>query len=137
MSAVVAVSICKVPENLGIETTGALSIGLACITQGLNELNYAYEKDKEIVDCNNQIQKVKLLIRSLEGKQIGLVESKEGFSFIVPDVNCAITQAAIKKIKQRYSKYVLLHELESKGYAKIKEEKLPNGKIRMVVERWE
>jgi Protein of unknown function (DUF1257) len=131
------VKICKISQNFGIETTSGISVGLACITNGLKELNYAFEKDKEILDCDNQIHKVKLLIKTLEGKQIGVIEDKEGLNFVVPDVNCAITQAAIKKIKQRYSKYVLLHELESKGYAKIKEEKLPNGKIRMVVEKWE
>jgi Protein of unknown function (DUF1257) len=130
------VSICKISENFGIDTIGGVSLGLACITNGLKELNFAFEKDKEIVDCNNQIHQVKLLIKTLEGKLIGVVEDKEGLNFVVPDVNCAVTQAAIKKIKQRYSKYVLLHELESKGYAKIKEEKLPNGKIRMVVEKW-
>jgi hypothetical protein len=135
MSAVV--SICKVSENFGTEQFDGVSIGLTCITCGLKELNYAYEKDKQITTCDNEIKDVKLLIKTLDGKLIGLVEDKNGLNFIVPDINCQLTQAAIKKIKQRYSKYVILHELESKGYAKIKEEKLPNGKIRMVVEKWE
>lgn len=132
------VKICNISQNFALNQVAGISLGLQCIKNGLSELNYAYEKDKEMtIDCNNQIAQVQLLITTLEGKKIGVMETKEGLSFVIPDINCAITQAALKKIKQRYSKYILLHELESKGYAKIKEEKLPNGKIRMVVEKWE
>jgi hypothetical protein len=136
MSTVVCITL-KTAQNLNSAQIGGVSLGLQCITSGLKELNYAYEKNKQITDCDNQIIEVQLLIKTLEGKMIGIVEKQEGFEFVAEDLNCAITLAAIKKIKQRYSKYTLLHELESKGYAKIKEEKLPNGKIRMVVEKWE
>jgi hypothetical protein len=123
--------------NFNSVQTAGIAVGMQCLVNGLKELNYAYEKDQQIVGCDNQIQKVKLLITTLEGKKIGVVENDNNLDFIVSDVNCAITTAAIKKIKQRYSKYSLLHELEAKGYAKIKEERLPNGKIRMIVERTE
>lgn len=115
----------------------AAGVGLACLTEGIKELNYAYEKEGELVACDNQIHQVDLLIKTLEGKVIGVVEKEDGLEFIAKDLNCAITQAAIKKIQQKYSKYRMLHELQSKGYKKIKEEKLPNGSIRMVVEKWE
>ena len=136
MSTIVCITM-KAAQNLNATQVAGVSLGLHCITTGLKELNYAYEKNKEITYCNNQIVEVQLLIKTLEGKVIGIIEKQEGFEFVANDINCAITQAAIKKIKQRYSKYTLLHELESKGYAKIKEEKLPNGKIRMVVEKWD
>lgn len=136
MSTIVHCTI-KAAQNLNAAQIAGVSLGLQLLTNGLKELNYAFEKNKQITDCNNQIIEVQLLIKTLEGKAIGIVERKEGLEFVVNDINCAITQSAIKKIKQRYSKNILLHELESKGYAKIKEEKLPNGKIRMVVEKWE
>lgn len=130
-------SACAIVKVSLKQTTATAGLGLLFITQGLQELNYAYEKEKELVDCDNQIKEVDLLIKTVEGKEIGVVEDSEGLHFIVPDLECAVTNAAIKKIKQRYSKYKVLHELKSKGYEKIKEEKLPNGKIRMVVEKWE
>lgn len=136
MSTIVHCSV-DMAKNLSPGSIAGLTIGVQCITSGLKDLNYAFEKNKQITDCNNQIIQVQFLITTLEGKTIGIVEEEKGYGFVVEDINCAITQAAIKKIKQRYSKYSLLHELESKGYAKIKEEKLPNGKIRMVVEKWE
>lgn len=124
----------QVADRASVNTMG---IGLSLITQGIMELNYAYEKEKELVDCDNKICKVDLLIKTLDGKEIGIIEKDDGVDFIAKDLNCALTLESIKKIKQRYSKHALLHELKSKGYSKIKEEKLPNGSIRMVVERWD
>lgn len=118
-------------------SVGVAGLGLACLTEGIKELNYAYEKEKELVDCDNKTHKVDLLIKTIEGKEIGVIQTEDGLEFVVKDVECAVSQAAIKKIKQRYSKYMLLNELKQKGYSKIKEEKLPNGSIRMVVEKWD
>ncbi|MFA6235917.1 MAG: DUF1257 domain-containing protein [Bacteriovorax sp.] len=124
-------------HSVNVSGFGMLTLGLACIAQGVKELDYAVEQEKELLNCDNELVKVSLLIKTHEGKEIGVIEKEDGIEFIVHDINCAITQKAIKKIKQRYAKHVLLHELQSQGYNKIKEEKLPNGKIRMVVERWE
>jgi hypothetical protein len=137
MSTIVKITNITHNSGLGVQGLGMLTLGLACIAQGVKELNYTYEQEKELLNCDNQLMKVSLLIKTTEGKEIGVREIDNGIDFIVHDINCAITQNAIKKIKQRYSKHVLLHELQSKGYNKIKEEKLSNGKIRMVVERWE
>ena len=118
-------------------TVNFLSVGMSLMTQGIQELNYSYEKEQEMVDCDNQVKNVDLLIEVLDGKKVGVVEEEDGFSFYAEDINCSVTNDAIKKIRQRYSKNVMLHEFRSKGYKKVKEEKLPNGSIRMVVERWE
>ncbi len=115
----------------------AVGIGLACVAKGVQELNYICEKEKELVDCDKNIKKVDLLIKTIDGKEIGVIQKDDGIEFIAKDLECALTQDAIKKIRQRFSKYLVLHELKNKGYEKIKEERLPNGKIRMVVEKWE
>ena len=95
------------------------------------------EEEKELLNCDNEIIKVSLLIKTHEGKEIGVIEKNDSIEFVVQDLNCAVTLSALKKIKQRYAKHALLHELQAQGYSKVKEEKLPNGKVRMVVERWE
>lgn len=127
----------KAAHAVNVSGFGMLTLGLACIAQGVKELDYAIEQEQELQNCDNQMVKVALLVKTQEGKKIGVNETVDGIEFIVHDINCAITQNAIKKIKQRYAKHALLHELRSQGYTKIKEEKLPNGKIRMVVEKWE
>ena len=118
-------------------STQVIGIGLACVAQGVQELNYICEKEKELIDCDNNIKKVDLLIKTIDGKEIGVIQKEDGIEFVAKDLDCALTQDAIKKIRQRFSKYLILHELKNKGYEKIKEERLPNGKIRMVVEKWE
>lgn len=141
MSAVITLKIVKITQAksaaVSVQGFGVLTLGLACIAQGVKELEYAMEQEKELLNCDDQLVKVALLIKTHEGKEIGVIENDDAIEFVVQDINCAITQQAIKKIKQRYAKHALLHELQSQGYTKIKEEKLPNGKIRMVVERWE
>lgn len=135
MSTVVSLCIQSNAANFSSLTSAGLSLGMMCITEGLKELNYSYEKDKEILNCDNEIVKVKLLIKTLECKEIGVVEENGGCSFVTTDLKDEIALAAIKKIRQRYSKHMILHEMKSKGYSKIKEEKLANGKIRIVVEK--
>lgn len=130
-------NITNVSENFSQANVGALSVGMQCLTQGLNELNYAYEKEKELTNCDQELVKVSLLITTLEGKKIGVIERKGGIDFVLPDLQDAMSLAAVKKIKQRFSKFAMIHELQSKGYSKIKEEKLPNGKIRLVMEKEE
>jgi hypothetical protein len=137
MSTIVKITKLHLNKAAESSTLNSMGMGIALVSQGIKELNYAYEKEKELVDCDNNICKVDLLIKTLEGKEIGVIEDEEGIDFVVKDLNCTVTQAAIKKIRQRYSKYLMLHELKSKGYNKVKEEKLPNGSIRMVVEKWD
>ena len=134
---IVKITHAKAGNAVNVNGLGMLTLGLACIAQGVKELNYAIEQEKELLNCDRELVKVALLIKTHEGKEIGIVEKDDSIEFVVKDLNCAITQKAIKKIKQRYSKHALLHELQAQGYSKVKEEKLPNGKIRMVVERWE
>jgi hypothetical protein len=134
---IVKITHAKAAHAVNINGLGMLTLGLACIAQGVKELDYAIEQEKELLNCDNELVKVSLLIKTHEGKEIGVVEKDDSIEFVVKDLNCAITQKAIKKIKQRYAKHALLHELQAQGYSKVKEEKLPNGKIRMVVERWE
>ena len=137
MSTICKITTTLVRTNAERAHVNGVGLGIAILTQGINELNYAIAKEKELVDCDNQVKKVDLLIKTIDGKEIGAIQTDDGIEFITKDLDCAITQESIKKIKQRYSKYLVLHELKHKGYEKIKEERLPNGAIRMVVEKWE
>jgi hypothetical protein len=134
---IVKVTHSQVSQAVNVNGLGMMTLGLACVAQGVKELDYALEQEQELLNCDNELVKVNLLIKTHEGKEIGVIEKDNSIEFVVHDINCAITQNAIKKIKQRYAKQALLHELQSQGYTKIKEERLPNGKIRMVVEKWE
>ena len=44
---------------------------------------------------------------------------------------------SVRKVKQIYSRIKVLNELKKKGYDKVKEQKLPDGSIRLVVQKWQ
>jgi len=44
---------------------------------------------------------------------------------------------SVKKVKQIYSRIKVINELKQKGYDKVKEQKLPDGSIRVVVQKWQ
>ena len=44
---------------------------------------------------------------------------------------------SVKKVKQIYSRIKVLNSLKKKGYDKVKEQKLPDGSIRLVVQKWQ
>ncbi len=44
---------------------------------------------------------------------------------------------SVKKVKQIYSRIKVLNDLKRKGYDKVKEQKLPDGSIRLVVQKWQ
>ena len=44
---------------------------------------------------------------------------------------------SVKKIKQIYSRIKVLNDLKKKGYDKVKEQKLSDGSIRLVVQKWQ
>ena len=100
------------------------------MTQGIQELNYSYEKEQEMVDCDNQVKNVDLLIEVLDGKKVGVVEEEDGFSFYAEDINCSVTNDAIKKIRQRYSKKMSCSmNLEVKVIKKLKKKSCQMGQL--------
>ena len=106
MSMVCKITTTLVRTNAERAHVNGVGLGIAILTEGINELNYAIAKEKELVDCDNQVKKVDLLIKTIDGKEIGAIQTDEGIEFITKDLDCAITQESIKKIKQRYSKYL-------------------------------
>lgn len=134
---IVKISHHTVEQSINVSGLGQLTLGLAMVAQGAQELGYATEREKELSDCDNELVQVKLLIKTLDGKSIGVNETEDGLEFVLQDLNCALTLESLRKIKQKYAKNAIIYEMKAKGYEKVKEERLPNGKIRIVVEKWE
>ena len=107
-------------------------VDLGILTPRNKRAYCAIAKEKNSLTVTTK-SKVDLLIKTIDGRNWG-DSNPDGIEFITKDLDCAIIKS-IKKIKQ--GKYLVLHELKHKGYEKIKEERLPNGAIRMVVEKWE
>ncbi|MBF0301106.1 MAG: DUF1257 domain-containing protein [Oligoflexia bacterium] len=127
-----------VAVNLTGNAIGVVGVGMALLTSGICELNYACELNQQIQNCEGKIIAVDLLIKNLQGEKIGIKVNHEGNAeFILEDLKSISALESIRQIKQRYSKNKVLHELQQSGYKNIKQEKLANGNIRIVVEKWE
>jgi hypothetical protein len=56
--------------------------------------------------------------------------------FVVQNENSSSVKATIDRVTQSYARLKILDEVKRRGYQTVKEEKLANGSIRLVVERW-
>lgn len=126
------------PPLSGADCVPLIGVGMSLLTSGICELNYACELNQQMKNCEGKIVAVDLLIKNLQGEQIGVKVNKNGNAeFILEDVKSVSALESIKQIRQRYSKNKVLYELQQVGYKNIKQEKLSNGNIRIVVEKWE
>lgn len=130
------------------------SVGVNCIilsisllVEGLRELNDAIQvedvrekagAEAQVEDCRGQKVKVDYVLRNKAGDRIGVRENKESkqVEFVVKDEEKASVKETINQATQAYARLKILNEVKARGYGKVKEEKLPNGAIRLVVERW-
>lgn len=116
-------------------TTDALSIGM--LLEGVRQLGLAVKELKEIQDEKNHACAVDFVLENEKGDQIGVVKTADGtVNFVVKDVKKESVQTTMNQVKQVYSRLKILNEVKAKGYKQVKEEKLPNGSIRLVVQKW-
>ncbi len=67
------------------------------------------------------------------------IVKKAGEEICITPVDENNTEAveSVRKVKQIYSRIKVINELKQKGYDKVKEQKLPDGSIRVVVQKWQ
>ena len=111
---------------------GAKQLGLA-----VSDLRQANEKIRELENCEGQKIKVDYVIQNEVGDKIGIRANQEGnVEFVVQNDNSPTVKATVDKVTQAYARLKILDEVKRKGYQQVKEEKLANGSIRLVVEKW-
>lgn len=96
----------------------------------LNELAYD-EEGEELDEWEAEIELIK-------NAPIRVKKSKDKEICVEP-VDESNEQAiqSVKQVKQIYSRIKVLNELKQKGYDKVKEQKMPDGSIRLVVQKWQ
>ncbi len=102
--------------------------------------NEEYEKLKHIVydEQGHEQDEWEAAIELVKNSPIKIVK-KENEEICITPVNEDDQQAveSVKKVKQIYSRIKVINELKQKGYDKVKEQKLPDGSIRLVVQKWQ
>jgi hypothetical protein len=122
---------------------GVLMEGIGLVMDAFRELKAAQEEldriqsvayDKNGIENENWETEIELIknapikIKKSGGKEICIEP--------VDETNVAAVES-VKKVKQIYSRIKVLNDLKKKGYDKVKEEKLPDGSIRLVVQKWQ
>lgn len=111
---------------------GVVELGLA-----VQDLRDAQKEVRELENCEGQKVQVDYVITNEVGEKIGVKMSNEGNAeFVVNNDKSPTIKRTLDRVTQAYARLRILDEVKRKGYQKVKEEKLPNGSIRLVVERW-
>lgn len=124
-----------------------LVLSIQLLVDGIRELNDAIQvedvrqktgAEAQVENCRGQKVKVDYVLRNKAGDRIGVRENKETrqVEFVAKDEEKASVKETINQATQAYARLKILNEVKARGYGKVKEEKLPNGAIRLVVERW-
>lgn len=102
----------------------------------LKEINLLETKVREMSVANQLIQ-VDSVIATESGSKIGIQNVGSNEVKIVYDKEDKNAVELANIVRQRISRLQILDAVKGKGYRKVKEEKLANGSIRLVVERWQ
>ena len=81
---------------------------------------------------------VDYIMKNEVSEKIGIkTNSKGDVEFVVQNDKSPTVKQTIDKVTQAYARLKILDEVKRKGYQTVKEEKLANGSIRLVVEKWQ
>jgi hypothetical protein len=99
--------------------------------------------ENEIVDSVGQRIACDLVFENAYGDVIGVKEppavdgKAQPLEFIHVNPKSKTSLETLDRVRQAYARLEVLNELKNKGYKQVKEEKLANGSIRLVVQKWQ
>lgn len=108
----------------------------ALLGQALHDLHIARRELRELVDAKNQRHAVDYVFEAEGGRRIGVRERAEGTELVVVGDPAAV-QGTLDRVRQAYARVKVIHEVKRQGYRLTKEERLPDGSLRVVVQKWQ
>lgn len=106
------------------------------LADALRELRVARRELRELVDARNERHAVDYVIEAEAGRRIGVREKGDQTEFVVVGDPAAV-QPTLDRVRQAYARIKVIHEVKRQGYRIAKEERLPDGSLRVVVQRWQ
>lgn len=99
---------------------------------------FATRRELREIETVRGRQAVDFALETKEGQLIGVRQEQNGELTMVPAKDASPqTVKQVANIKQRYSQLRVLDEVKRRGFNCVKEERLPNGSIRLVVQKWQ
>lgn len=130
-----SVNVNCIVSSIGLMLEGITELGVALTAEDVRTKTGA---EAQVENCAGEKVKVDYILKNKAGDKIGVRKNTETqkVEFVVKDENKASVKESIQAATQAYSRIKILNEVKQRGYGKVKEEKLANGSIRLVVERW-
>lgn len=111
---------------------------MGAVVKAIEEIGLAREEVKAIETHCGEVVAVDFVVRTQEGDKIGIKQTESGdVQLIAADPQKVTTVQTMNQIKQTYARIKVMEELQRKGYRLTKEEKTTDGRIRLVVQRWQ
>lgn len=136
------VAIYTIPKLLAvIQSMAALALANAD-SIGADE-NVGIMQEKLIVDSVGNRIAVDLVLTNAFGDRIGVKTNppingeQQALAFVYEDEKSKSARKTVDHVRQAYARLEVLNDLKSKGYQNVKEERLANGSIRLVVQKWQ
>lgn len=109
--------------------------GLAALFEAVAEAGAEYRQQRtQMQGADGKVQEVDYVVTDQSGAQVGVkVGAGEKVTLVA---HGAPGSALAGKVVQRYAYSKVTSELRAKGYQIAKEEKQPDGTVKVVLQRW-
>ena len=109
--------------------------GLAGLVEAIAEAGAEYRQQrKQMQGADGKVHQVDYLVTDQGGAEVGVkVEAGEKVTLVA---HGAAGSALAGRVRQRYAYSKLTGELKAKGYQVAREEKQPDGTLKVVLQRW-
>lgn len=103
----------------------------------LKDLRQAQAELKNFEDCDGRSSEIDAMMTTDTGERFGVQQRADGtYHFLAQRELTPAGRKSLNRVSQAYARLRILDEVKQKGYKSVKEERLANGSIRIVVEKW-
>jgi hypothetical protein len=111
---------------------------LQTLVQACSELALATRELKRLETTTGEILEVDFVVENKHGDKIGVKQTQSGeIKLMAADAQSVTACKTIDQMRQGYARIKIMEEVKRKGYQLAKEERLADGTVRMVVQRWQ
>lgn len=112
--------------------------GMAGLVQAIAEAGLESRREKAFRSEDGTVHAVDLVVRDEAGTEVGVAVDRQSgrASFVTREKDPRRGTALANRVAQRYAYSRVMEELKRKGYQVAREEKQPDGSIRVVAQRW-
>lgn len=113
-------------------------VSIELLGVALTELDLVLREIKDLREERRKLEGAEHAFRTQSGELVGVRKTKAGpLEFVVSNAHGIDVEQTLDRVKQAYARVKVLDEAKRKGYRSVKEEKCPDGTIKLVVERWQ